>query len=248
MSFALGIAATMRIEKAFIGRREALLCSAVVSATLALVASPSAAVESARDEVDRQPATQADRELVNGLLSAEYQVLATYSTALSLLGEDGTTPASTRDVVKAIAGRFRAHHQEHAAALAAWLEAQGVAPAEDTMQSALPSTFDDPTTLGVMKLAADLEKHAAVTYTELTRTLGSATAATLVASIGAVDAQHFVVLYALIAELFQTTSTTGASSSLVVPTSFVLDVGTSTSTSLEQSDSLDVLLALTPAA
>lgn len=238
----------MSREAAFIGRRAVLVRSAVAATSLGVLALPGAAEERERAGAEPARAAQADLELVKGRMTAEYGVVATYASALSFLDADVTTPAATRDVVKLVARSFQAHHRDHAAALADWLESEGATPAEDQSLPELPTGFDDPTTPGVLKLAADLEKHAAVTCTELTRTLESPGAGALVASLGAIDAQHFVVLHALIAGLLQVSATTAQSPELVVPTSFVLDVGTTPSQSLDGADSLDAMLALTPAA
>src|SRR5262249_13416665 len=147
----------------------------------------------------------------------------------------------------AVAVHFQGQHKDHAAALKVMIEAKGGTAAEDTMMANIPASFDDQTTAGVMKLAADKEKHAAIAYANVMKTISKQGAATLVASIGAVETQHYVVLQLLISGLIEPNDKTAMSPELIVPASFVLEVSGSNAMSLENNAALDALLALTPA-
>ena len=68
------------------------------------------------------------------------------------------------------------------------------------------------------------------------------------ASIGAIESQHFVVLYLLVEGLITANAMTAASPGLIVPAAFVLDVGGAGTQSLETFAALDDLLTLDPPA
>ncbi|HYO94409.1 MAG TPA: hypothetical protein VER33_07845, partial [Polyangiaceae bacterium] len=111
-----------------------------------------------------------------------------------------------------------------------------------------PASFPAATagTTEVMLLAADQEKQAAVAYASVMKVISTQTAAKLVASIGAIETQHFVVLYLLVEGLIGANDGTAMNPTLVVPAAFVLDVGAAGTINLEDFPALDALLALDP--
>lgn len=228
-------------------RRQALVRAAATATGLGLAISFSAASRRARAATP-EPEGAADNDALNALLKAEYDAIATYTAGAGIIDADANTPQATRDVVTAVAVHFRDQHRQHAAALAHLIEDNDGTPVVDDMKAKLPDSFDDMTTSGVIKLAADKEKQAAVAYTNVMSAIGGAAAAKLIASIGAVESQHFVVLYLLAEGLIAANDMTAMSPELVVPAAFVLDVGGSGTLNLENFAALDELLALDPPA
>lgn len=226
-------------------RRESLVRAAAAAAGIGLAASLTTAARRARAEVDPPPDPDADNTILNALLAAEYNAIATYTAGAGIIAGDDGTPQETRDLVTDVAVHFQQQHQDHAAALAALIAGSGGNPIDDPGTAIIPASFPAaPTTTDVIKLAADKEKAAAFTYAQVLQQVSTQTAAKLVASIGGVEAQHFVVLYLLAEGLIAPTDGTAASAALVVPASFVLDVGLAGSTNLEDFPALDALLAL----
>jgi rubrerythrin len=228
-------------------RRQVIVRAAATAASLGLAVSMSAAARRARAAQNPTPDPAADNEVLNALLTAEYDAIATYTAGAGIIGDDAATPEATRDVVTAVAVHFQDQHKQHAAALKALIEENDGTPVEDSMMAKIPESFDEATTSGVLKLAADKEKQAAVAYAEVMKTISTSAAAKLVASIGAVETQHFVVLYLLVEGLIAANAMTAASPELIVPAAFVLDVGGEGTVNLESFAALDDLLELDPA-
>jgi len=231
-----------------LSRRELLARSAATAAGLGLSIALSANARRAYAETTATPDPKADEATLNALLSAEYDAIATYTAGAAILEGDTETPQSVRDTVAAVAQHFQAQHKQHADALRALIEADGGMPAPDTMKPQLPASFpaSSARTSDVIKLATDKEKQAAFTYAQVLETISTQTAAKLVASIGGVETQHFVVLHLLASELATPTEKTAMKPELVVPAAFVVDVGLSDSLSLEDFRALDELLAFDP--
>jgi hypothetical protein len=228
-------------------RRQVIVRAAATAAGLGLAVSLSAAARRARAAVNPEPNPEQDNVVLNALLNAEYDAIATYTAGAGIIGDDSETPQATRDVVTAVAVHFQDQHKQHAAALKALIEENGGTAVEDSMEANIPESFDEATTLGVMKLAADKEKQAAVAYADVMKSISTSAAAKLVASIGAIETQHFVVLYLLVEGFIQVSAMTAASPELIVPAAFVLDVGGAGTVNLESFAALDDLLELDPA-
>ena len=229
-------------------RREMLLRAAITAASLNIATALTTVARNARaDEDESDPAD--DNEHLNAALAAEYDAIATYGTAATIIAADASTPKATRDVVAGLGAHFRAQHVEHAAALDKFIKMNGGAPIADPATPCLPASFPATTakTSDVIKLAADKEKHAAVAYASAIGKVGTATAAELLASIGAVETQHFVLLYALAEDLIAANDVTLKNVALLSPASFVLDVGAAGTISLETETALAPLLTLEPA-
>jgi rubrerythrin len=236
------------MEENEITRRQLLVRSAATAAALSLSMSMLAAARKAQAKIDPAPNPAADNTQLNALLAAEFDAIATYTAGAGIIMGDMTTPAATRDTVLKVAVHFQDQHKQHAAALAALIQANGGTPAMDTGRAALPMSFPaaTATTTDVMKLAADKEKAAAFTYTQVMSSISTPTAAKLVASIGAVETQHFVVLYLLVEGLIAPTAKTNTDATLVVPAAFILNVGGAGTVNLETFPALDALLAFDP--
>ena len=232
-----------------ITRRDMIVRSTATAAGLSLTLALTSAGRKAQAKVDPKPDPNADNTILNALLAAEYDAVATYNAGAGIIAADSATPQATRDLVTSVAVHFRDQHSQHAAALKKLLEANGGSAVADPGSPKLPSSFPASTanTTDVIKLAADKEKQAAFTYAQVMASISTQLAAKLVASIGAVETQHFVVLYLLAEGLITTTDKTAMSPTLVVPAAFVLDVGGADALNLEKFAALDELLALTPA-
>jgi hypothetical protein len=235
------------MEAREINRRQMLVRAAATATSLSLAVSLSVASRKAHALVDPPPDPSTDNELLNALLTAEYDAIATYTAGATLIAADAVTPAATRDLVTHVAVHFQSQHKDHASALKKLIEANAGTAVADSGHATLPTSFPAGTagTTEVMKLAADKEKRAAVAYAAVVQQISTQTAAKLVASIGAVETQHFVVLYLLVEGLIATNESTAMNPTLVVPASFVLN-GAAGTTSLETSAALDELLTLDP--
>jgi rubrerythrin len=227
-----------------LSRRQVIVRAAATAAALGLAVSLSAASRRAEAKVNPAPDKTKDNDVLNALLKAEYDAIATYTAGAGIIAADVATPKATRDLVTAVAVHFQSQHKDHAAALKKMIEDNKGTPVTDSMTAKIPASFTDATTTGVMKLAADKEKQAAVAYAEVMKAISTTAAAKLVASIGAIETQHFVVLYLLVEGLIATNDKTASMPTLVVPASFVLDVGAAGTTNLEKFAALDDLLKL----
>ncbi len=230
-----------------LNRRQMLVRAAAAATALGLAVSINAASRKAQAKVNPVPDPAKDNTILNALLTAEYGAVATYTAGATIIAADTTTPQATRDIVTSVAVHFQSQHKDHAAALKKLITDNGGTPAIDTMTAQIPASFPSAaTTTDVMKLAADKEKHAAIAYAQVMKNISTATAAKLVASIGGVESQHFVVLYLLIEGLISANDSTKMNPTLIVPAAFVLNVGVGGTTNLESFPALDTLLTLDP--
>ncbi|HYQ43330.1 MAG TPA: ferritin-like domain-containing protein [Polyangiaceae bacterium] len=231
-----------------LSRRQMLLRAAAAATALGLAVSINVASRKAEAKINPSPDPEADNTILNTLLTGEYDAVATYTAGASLIALDTGTAQATRDVVTSVALHFQDQHKQHASALEKLITDNGGTPATDTKVAKLPTSFPAAaTTTDVMKLAADKEKHAAIAYAQVMQNLSTQVAAKLVASIGGVETQHFVVLYLLIEGLISTNDSTKMNPSLIVPAAFVLNTGVTGNTNLENFPALDTLLTLDPA-
>src|SRR6188768_143904 len=225
-----------------LSRRQVLVRAAAAATALGLAVSINAATRKAAAKVNPNPDPVKDNTVLNALLTAEYEAVATYTAGANLIAADTGTAQATRDIVTSVAVHFQDHHKQHADALKKLILDNGGTPAADTATAKIPASFPaTPTTTDVMKLAADKEKHAAIAYAQVMKTISTPTAAKLVASIGGVESQHFVVLYLLVEGLISANDSTKANPTLIVPAAFVLNVGASGTTNLENFPALDTL-------
>ncbi|HET9932392.1 MAG TPA: ferritin-like domain-containing protein, partial [Polyangiaceae bacterium] len=144
-----------------LSRREVLVRAAVGVASLNVAAALTALSRTARADDDGE----GDVGQLNVALGAEYEAIATYTSAAPLLAQDATMTKAARDALAALTAQFQAHHVEHAAALKKLIQSSGGTPRADSGKPNLPASF--PTAakaMDVVKLAADREKHAAIAY------------------------------------------------------------------------------------
>lgn len=230
-------------------RRELFARSAATAASISLAISMNATARKAQAKVDPPENITKDNETLNALLNAEWDAIATYTAGASIIDADtadsSEAAVATRALVKKVALHFQSQHTDHANALKKLIEDNGGTPAEQTDAPQIPDSFPtSPTTADVIKLGADKEKQAAFTYASVVRTISTKAAAKLIASIGGVETQHFVVLYLLAEQFIAPTASTDMNAALVVPASFILDAGVSGAANLENLPALDALLKL----
>jgi len=166
---------------------------------------------------------------LNALLVAEYGAVATYDAGIRILNapSSGDPLAMYSLALSAIATQWQSQHSAHATALVAAIRAIGGTPANQasTPPFTAPPNFTNTVT-NVLKLAANAEKGAAITYNNTVATLTSQTNRLLAANIEGDESQHFIVLYALLNGL----ATPGAAlaamgTANVVPRAFVAATG-----------------------
>jgi rubrerythrin len=224
-----------------------LVRAAATAASLSLAVSMTAASRTARAKVAPEPSPENDNDILNVLLNAEYDAIATYTAGAGIIADDTETAQATRDIVTDVAVHFQSQHKDHAAALKKLIQDNDGTPVTQSATPHIPDSFPaSPRTTDVLKLAADKEKQAAVAYAGVMAQISTATAAKLVASIGAIETQHFVVLYLLVEGLIEANEVTAMYPERIVPAAFVLNVGASGTTNLEDFPALDTLLTLDP--
>jgi hypothetical protein len=170
----------------------------------------------------------ADITTLNALLEAELNAIDTYTAGAGVLMKPASSDPNLAiaPTVLAVAVHFQLQHKDHASALTALIKENGGTPL--TKGSAQIPTGFKASVLNVIRLAANAEKAAALAYTGALKSLDAGAAATLAAAIGGVEAEHFVVLYSLANGLVEGTTTTESMASTLVPTSFVIKVGSGT--------------------
>jgi hypothetical protein len=140
-----------------------------------------------------------DVGILNALLAAEYNAIKAYDAGAGILmAPPAMDPlVAVAPVALAVALRFQSQHREHAAKLASMITAMGGTPvAEASVMFTAPAGFR-ASVANVLKLAANAEKGAAISYASVQKNLTSQTSAEVVAAIGGVETQHFITLYLL---------------------------------------------------
>lgn len=209
-------------------RREALARAAATAAGIGLLATVSLKARIAEAKVDPAPDPAKDVEILNALLNAEYDAIATYTAGVGILTNDQNKGTSGAALL--VGGHFVAQHQQHRDALIKLITSLGGTPAPENTTPTLPNSFKailaTATTVDVIKLACDKEAAAGRTYAEVVGQLTTQTAAALAASIGGVETQHFVVLFLLASGLIVPGPAikTQADANLVVPGDFMVPV------------------------
>jgi hypothetical protein len=202
-------------------RRDVLRGGALLAAGLGTALAITAAPRRARAQAMN------DVQTLNALLTAEYSAVKAYDAGAAIL----TSPPATdpdraaAPVVLAVAAHFQQQHRDHAAQLAAMVTSSGGTPVMESTVTFTPPTGFTASVANVIKLAANAEKAAAVAYADVLRTVTSQMAAKLIAAIGGVEAQHFIVLSLLARNVVGATAMTQAMAADVVPRSFVNAVG-----------------------
>ncbi len=223
-----------------LSRRQALVNTALTATSMSLLTWTH---RNASARTAPTPDPKADHDILNALLAAEYDGVATYQAGAEIVARE--TDVAVRDTVLAVAAHFQQQHQEHAAALAALIAESGGTPITYRETAQIPASFPvEASVTDVLRLAADKEKRAAYTYVDVLRQVGTQTAAKLISSIGGVESQHFVVLHLLAEGLVVPTAATLEMAELVVPAAFVTDPGLPKTTHLDDLPALDEALAL----
>lgn len=215
-----------------IARRSILFSLAATSVASFAAACSSSSQGTASDSGAHDSATDSgtpgDVALLNGLLADEYAALAAYGAAAPYLGKpDKTDPlAALAPVVLQIALHFASQHQDHATVLVTAIKTfKGTPVSSSSVKFTAPSGFS-LTVTNIMKLAANAERAAAIVYNQTVAKLSVQTNRYLAAAISGDEAQHFIVLDALlqgVATPGSDLSTTTAAE--VVPVSFLASQG-----------------------
>lgn len=165
-----------------------------------------------------------DVAVLNALLSAEYAAVKAYDAGAGILMDppEGDPLATAAPTVLAVAVHFQQQHRDHAVQLAARITADGGTPVEEASVMFTPPAGFTPSVLNVIRLAANAEKDAAVAYNQVLAEVDSQMHASLIASIGGVEAQHFIVLSLVAQQVVQATEATAAMAMELTPTAFVV--------------------------
>ncbi|WP_338872078.1 ferritin-like domain-containing protein [Myxococcus stipitatus] len=160
---------------------------------------------------------------LNTLLSVEYEFVDGYQQAILLLtaGRDDTSlPSQQRDLASlalAIAQAFLEDHEAHADLLVAMVTNLGAVPLRVDQAPFIPPPMFKPTIGNTLKLAANEERRGTIAYNRVLKGLNTPSTRFALASIEGVQAQHFMVLKALIDALVDTTSTFDARQAVPAP-------------------------------
>lgn len=170
-----------------------------------------------------QAQAQNDIGILNTLLTAEYGAIKAYDAGAGVLSNPGASDplASAAPTVLAVAVHFQSQHRDHANQLIAKINAAGGTPVAESSVTFTPPSGFTGTVLNVIRLATNAEKDAAVAYTRVLADVNSETHAELIASIGGVESQHFIVLSLLAQGVVQATADTRTMAMEVVPRAFV---------------------------
>jgi hypothetical protein len=206
-------------------RREAL-----VGGATAMVAGLAATLAAAAKPREAQAQGMGDVAALNALLTAEYLAIGAYNAGAGILMSPpmGDALASIAPVALQVAAHFRQQHQDHAARLVSLIQAQQGTPVNQAAAVFSPPPGFTGTVLNVIRLAANKEKAAAVAYTKTHASITQQTAAEVIAAIGGVETQHFIVLYLLAKGVVVPGMALGMNATDLVPRSFVAQVGTGT--------------------
>ena len=167
---------------------------------------------------------------LNGLLEAEYGAIAAYQAGAGILMSPSSSDpfASAAPIVLAVALHFQSQHKDHAKLLAATIQSLGGKPVDPGSATFTAPPGFTPSVLNVIRLAANAEKAAAVSYNEGVKVLSAGENAQILAAIGGNETQHYVLLSLVAQGIAGPTATTMANASDFVPESFVTSVGKGT--------------------
>jgi len=168
-----------------------------------------------------------DITTLNALLSAEYNAIKAYSAGAGIIGAAPSSDPffAAKSVVTAVAVHFQQQHKDHAVKLDATIKALGGTPvAEDSVTFTAPAGLK-PTIQSVLELAANAEKNASIAYCDVLKTITASENAELIAAVGAVETQHFIVLSLILQSIVAPTATTESGVADVVPTAFAVTLG-----------------------
>jgi hypothetical protein len=169
-----------------------------------------------------------DLTLLNALLAAEYGAIAAYTAGAGILmaPPSGDPQASVAPAALAVAVHFQSQHREHAVKLAGLITAGGGTPVAESSVMFTPPMGFRAGVLNVIRLACNAEKGAAIAYADTLKSLSSQASAEVVAAIGGVETQHFIVLYLLATGIVSPAP--GVMPADVVPQAFTSRLGSGT--------------------
>lgn len=166
----------------------------------ALLAGVGAALAVSAISRDAEAQSTNDVQVLNALLRAEYEAQQAYDLAVGYFGSpDMADPGRSLGPAAAlVAMHYRSQHADHGMRLSRLITSLQGTPVSSSAVVFTPPAGFTRTVQNFLRLAANKEKGAAVAYTNALKSLASDTAAELVAAIGGVEAQHFIVLYLLL--------------------------------------------------
>lgn len=177
---------------------------------------------------DSSAARASDIDDLNALVVAEYGLAAAYAVLAPALQSPATDDplAGPAPVLLAIAIRWRQQHLDAAAALSDAVTSAGGTATPATGINFTPPPGATLTVENVLKIACNAEKDAAVVHARRVAQLDFAAHRQLAGSIAGAHTQRFTALYALLKGSAQPAAAIATMVEQVVPTSFVLRVGT----------------------
>lgn len=180
--------------------------------------------------VDAGGAVDPDVVTLNALLSAEYNAIAAYGAGAPLVTNAATSDPlyALRATIVAIATNIRSQHQLHAAALADAIRALGGIPIAESSVTFTPPAglLANPTITNILKFATGAERSAAVAYNQAVEKLEAAKHRYIASAIEGDEAQHFIILAALVLGLADPgPKLSEATASQLPPRAFVRTVG-----------------------
>lgn len=155
---------------------------------------------------DPAPGPTADVDPLNALLRAEFGAIVAYEAGAMVLADRVANPmgdplAGFASTLLRVAGKWKEHHQAHAAALQAAIRANNGTPVLASTVTFTPPSGFTQTVRSVLVLACNAEKHAAVAYNDSVQSLATTDSRFLVGNIGGDETMHFVVLYSLLKQV-----------------------------------------------
>ena len=184
------------------------------------------AVDASADDADAEEYPSDPIQVLNALLSTEFRAIKAYDLGAMLIGAAPATDplASLKPTLLEVATHFQNQHRDHASLLIETVQVLGGTALRSTAVDFLPPSPFNPTITNVLKLACNAEKAAARLYAGSTVWLHTGALRGIPASIVGVEAQHFIVLYAILKGLAQPGSQIAGMTQRIVPTSLVTSV------------------------
>jgi len=164
---------------------------------------------------------------LNGLLALEYLGIDAYTAGAGILGKppSGDPLAALAPTLLKVAVHFQQQHKDHATAIEAAVKAAGGKPIDASSVSfQLPTGFK-PSITNVLKLAANAEKGAALSYAQVVSKMSAVDDRFLATAISGDESQHFIVLYVILKGIAQPGMNIASMTDAIVQASFVAGVG-----------------------
>lgn len=142
----------------------------------------------------------AEVSVLNALLASEYVLLKTYGFARALLMSPpmGDPQVALSAIFVAIFDDWAVHHRTHARSLATLVASLGGEPVREETTTFVPPTGFSASIANALRLACNSERDYADACCRALVVLRGAAGRRVVTNIAGTDAQHFVVLYAVL--------------------------------------------------